>query len=226
MKEPTLHQFPQSENFKPDNEVYDKANLIVQTTNRCSKNCPACYLAENPDVKKEELGQDRFEECVSKLNEGDTIALRGGEITIVPDWFEKFVVPALNKDLKIIIETNGHFIGTKDYQNILEKISDNRISVRISFDAEHVKNLNEQNISSEFEKMARFAKDAESAGINFGFYSLGMDEAQIRNFVQGTPLESYIGKFHSLQFYPEISAVEIKGQYLKSNGNLSDRIEV
>lgn len=226
MNERIEQSFSQEENFKPDNEVYEKVSLIVQTTSSCNKNCPECYLSENPEIKKEELNHGRYEECISKLNEGDTIALRGGEITTIQDWFDKFVAPALNKGLKVIIETNGYFIGTKDYQSILEKINDNRISVRVSFDLEHLKNLKEENVASEFEKMARFAKDAESAGINFGFYSLGMNKEQIQNFVQGTPLESYINKFHSLAFYPEISAVEIKGKYLKSDGNISDRIEV
>ena len=226
MNELKLQPFPRIENLKSNNEVYDKASLIVQTTNRCSKKCPACYLAENPDVQKEELNQERYQECISKLNEGETIALRGGEITIIPDWFEKFVVPALNKELKIVIETNGHFIGTKDYQNFLERINNKQISMRISFDSEHIKNLNEESVASEFVKMARFAKDAEKAGINFGFYSLGMNETQIRNFIQSTPLEPYFNRFHSLTFYPQISTLEIKGQYLKSNGNISDRIEV
>ena len=225
MSESIEQPFSQEEDFKSGNEVYEKASLIVQTTSSCSKSCPECYLKENPEIKKEELNQERYEESISKLNEGDTIALRGGEITTIRDWFEKFVAPALNKGLKIIIETNGYFIGKEDYQSILEKINDERISVRISFDPEHLKDLKEENVSSEFEKMAIFAEDAESAGINFGFYSLGMNSEQIQKFVRGTPLEHYINKFHPLAFYPQISAVEIKGKYLKSNGNISDRIE-
>src|SRR3989344_4874688 len=210
MSESIEQPFSQEEDFKPDNEVYEKASLIVQTTSSCSKSCPECYLKENPEIKKEELNQERYEESISKLNEGDTIALRGGEITTIRDWFEKFVAPALNKGLK----------------SIIEKINDERISVRISFDPEHLKDLKEENVSSEFEKMAIFAEDAESAGINFGFYSLGMNSEQIQKFVRGTPLEHYINKFHPLAFSPQISAVEIKGKYLKSNGNISDRIEV
>lgn len=226
MNERIEQSFSQEENFKPDNEVYEKASLIVQTTSKCNKSCPECYLSENTEIIKEELSLNIYKESISNLNEGDTIALRGGEITTIQNWFEKFVAPALNRGLKVIIETNGYFIGTKDYQSILEKLNDERISVRISFDSEHLKNVKKENIASEFEKMAHFAENAESAGINFGFYSLGMDKAQIQNFIQGTSLEPYINKFHSLAFYPEISAVEIKGKYLKSDGNISDRIEV
>lgn len=226
MNENIPELFSQAENFQPDNDVYEKASLIVQTTSSCNKKCPECYLSENPEIKKEELDCTRYKESISNLNEGDTIALRGGEITTIQDWFDKFVIPALNNGLKIIIETNGYFIGKEDYQSTLEKINDGRISIRISFDLEHLKNLKKENIAPEFEKMAHFAKDAEDMGINFGFYSLGMDKTQIQNFIRGTPLESYVNKFHSLTLYPQISAVKIKGKYLKSDGNISDKIEV
>jgi len=206
-----------------DNEVYEKADLIVQTTNRCSKRCKACYLAENSETEKEELSQEIYEDCISKLQEGDLVALRGGEITTIKDWFEKFVAPALNKGLKVMLETNGYFIGTKEYENILKNLCDDRISVRISFDKEH---LNEKDSLSEFEKMAKFANDAKNNGIKFGFYALGMDRNQIQDFVKETPLESYSNEFHSLTFYPKISELAIKGKYLKSDGQLSDRIEV
>ncbi len=221
---PPLQSFLQPEDLKSHNEIYDKASLIVQTTNKCTKNCPGCYLTESLKNKKEELDQERYRECISKLKEGSLITLRGGEITMIRDWFEKFVVPALDKNLKIIIESNGYFIEKQDYQDILKKINDNKISIRISFDQEHIRNS--KDITSEFKKMARFAEDAKNTGINFGFYSLGMDGTQIQNFVKGTLLEPYIDKFHSLTFYPKISSVKIKGQYLKSNGNLSDDIKV
>jgi len=226
LKYQSFPPIPQVEKSEPDNEVYERASLIVQTTNRCSKRCPGCYLSENPATENQELDQSRYEECIGGLKEGDTVALRGGEITLLQDWFERFATPALEKGLKIIIETNGYFIETKDYQDVLEKMNNDKISVRISFDLEHLKGLQEEKVASEFEKMARFAEDAENAGINFGFYALGMDGAQIQKFVQGTPLEQFTSKFHSLAFHPQISNLKINGQYLKSDGKLSDRIEV
>lgn len=224
---PSLPPFYKNENqdrntWNTEMDVYQNADLIVQTTNRCDKNCPDCYLLKNGIAKKDDLSKEKYESSISQLNEGQIIALRGGEMTIMKDWFEKFVIPALNKKLKIILETNGYFIGTKEYSDILNKIAKNEIFTRISFDPMHLR-LKDKN--NEFEKMALFAKDAEDNKINFGFYSLDLNKEQIIDFIKNTPLEPYIEKFHSLIKYDNISDVSIKGKYLKSDGSLIDRVE-
>jgi MoaA/NifB/PqqE/SkfB family radical SAM enzyme len=208
-----------------DMDIYQNADLIVQTTDKCNKGCPGCYLANNSLLKNNDLSFEKYNDCISQLSEDKIIALRGGEMTIMKDWFEKFVTPALNKKLRIILETNGYFMGTKEYQDVLEKISNPQIFTRISFDSMHLNGLDQDGIKSEFKKMSSFAADAENRKINFGFYSLGMDKNQIADFIKGTSLEAYSNKFHPLVEYDDISAVHIKGKYLKANGDLSDRIE-
>jgi hypothetical protein len=104
----------------------------------------------------------------------------------------------------------------------LKKIADENIFTRISFDLIHLKKEKEK---IEFNNMASFAKNAENSKINFGFYSLGMDENQIKDFIKGTQLEPYFEKFHSLIKYKNISEVQLKGKYLKSDGSISNKIE-
>lgn len=210
-----------NQNWDADLDIYKNADLIVQTTEMCSKNCPDCYLLKN-NIAKNNLSDEKYESCISDLKTGQTVALRGGEITMIKNWFDRFVVPALNNKLKIILETNGYFIGTEEYDDILNKIARDEIFTRISFDPMHL-NVNDQN--NEFEKMALFAKDAEENKINFGFYSLDLNKKQIIDFIENTPLEPYVEKFHSLVKYGNISDVSIKGKYLQADGKLVNRIE-
>lgn len=219
MKE-QIQPFNKKENWDANMDVYKNADLIVQTTNKCSKGCEDCYVASLG--LKNELNDEQYVDQISSLKEGDMIALRGGEITTVKNWFERFIIPALDKKLKIILETNGYFIGTAEYNEILKKIANENIFTRVSFDLVHLKNGKEE---LEFNHMATFAKDAENNKMNFGFYSLGMDVNQIKDFINGTPLEPYFEKFHPLVKYKKISEITLKGKYLKADGNLSDKIE-
>lgn len=207
-------------NWDPNIDVYKNADLIIQTTNKCSKGCDGCIVADlGPKI---ELDTEKYLESIGNLKENNLIALRGGEITLIDDWFEKFIVSALNKKLKIILESNGYFIGTEKYNEILKKIANDQIFIRISFDLMHLK---KGNADLEFNKMATFAKDAENNKINFGFYSCGMNENEIKNFTNGTVLEPYLNKFHSLIKYSNASEVKLKGKYLNAKGDISDKMD-
>lgn len=197
-------------------DIYQEANLIVQVTGKCNKKCATCY--DLLGILKGELAQETYLLSIDKLRKGDLVVLRGGEPTIVANWFEKFVGPAINKGLRVIIETNGYFISENDYSQILSKLAYKNIFVRISFDKSHIPN------KSDFSKMALFAKEATKFHINFAFYSLGMNKKQIINFTQGTELEMYLEKFHPLEFYQDISKVQIKGKYLRVDGTLLNKI--
>jgi organic radical activating enzyme len=213
---------PDDKKWDADADVYQNADLIVQTTDKCNKNCPGCYLAQN-NVIKNNLSENDYLNSINKLKAGQIVALRGGETTMIKNWFEQFVIPALDNKLKVILETNGYFIGTNDYKDVLDKIAKENIFTRISFDPMHII-ANDKD--REFEKMSLFAKDAEENKINFGFYSLDLDKEQIMDFIKNTPLESYINRFHSLIKYDDISELKIKGKYLKANGEVLDRINV
>lgn len=201
-------------------DVYNSADLIVQTTDSCNKNCPDCYLTKN-NIIKNNLSDIKYKDSISDLKEGQIIALRGGETTMIKDWFKKFITPALDKKLKVILETNGYFIGKEGYKDILNEIARDDIFIRISFDPMHVM---ADDKDEEFKKMALFAKDAEENKINYGFYSLNLNQEQIMNFIKNTPLEPYIEKFRPLIKYNNISEVKISGKYLKANGEIFDRI--
>lgn len=206
-------------------DIYKCVDLIVEVTDVCNKDCPGnykCNLATNIDG----LRSEKYKESLINLKENSLIALRGGEPTMVIDWFEKFIEPALilNKNLFIIIETNGYFIDQSNYKEIINKLYHQNVFVRISFDNRHIFKLNDELIRLEFEKMAFFAEEALIKKINFGFYSLGMDKDQIYKFIKSTPLEKYIEYFHTLIKYDDISKVVLKGKYLTVDGRLLDSI--
>jgi pyruvate-formate lyase-activating enzyme len=219
-------------------DVYKDADLIVETTKFCNKKCEGCYNCSltnlcNKEIKIDEKIKNSYSNEISKLKEGDVVALRGGEPTLIENWFEEFIVPALGKKLKVILETNGFFIERQQYQKILQNIKKDNLSIfiRISLDEKHLSNITLETRNEELKKMTHFAEDAEKDGINFGFYSMGtsknqMNEEKIKSFVKETSLEQFINKFHSLVFYPKISDVNIKGKYLKTNGEVSNKIEI
>ena len=205
---------------QPDTFIYDNASLIFQVNSVCNRDCTGCYF----DRTGKRLDLGIFNALLATLKSGDLIDLRGGEPTLDRNWFENYVEPALRIGLNVAIETNGYFISAPDYQALLEKLNDKRITVRISFDEKHLEELNPQLRTEEFEKMARFAVDATQRQVQFGFYALGMDPSQIKFFLAGTSLEIFIKKFYSLEFYDDISVVPITGKYVSVDGTLHNRI--
>ncbi|MFA5793275.1 MAG: radical SAM protein [Candidatus Gracilibacteria bacterium] len=201
--------------------IYQNADLIVQTTKGCTMDCKGCYLAK--PGKSTELDTETYRAEIAKLQKGNVVALRGGEITKINNWFAKFVAPAIKMGLMVVIESNGHFIEANNYNEVLEGMKNPAIDVNISCDKIHLGNKNPAQKEEEFAKMARFASDATERGINFGFYAL-MSTEEIPDFVEGTALAEYLGKFHALPFYADISQVSLHGKYLNCEGRISDKI--
>lgn len=199
--------------------VYENADLIVQVNGFCGRKkkdkCKGCYIKS---FSKKVLNVERYLFVINTLKQGDLIVLRGGEPTLVKDWFEKFVSPALYMGMRVIIESNGSFIQKDNYYNILQKLIHPNLFVRISFDSSH------NPTKKDFDKMVLFANDAKGVGINFAFYSLDMNKEQISWFIKGTGLDSFSNYFHPLLYYKDISLVKLKGKYLSVDGKLPEKI--
>ena len=203
---------------KPDAVPYEEANAIFKINSFCNRRCPGCYASSNG----ESLDTCLYQEQLEKIPKGSLVTFRGGEPTLHPTWFEDYVQPALNHGLNVALETNGAFIGSRNYERDLDRLYDEGIHVRLSFDETHLGVLNQQERKIEFRKLARFAGDAIDKGISFGFYALGMDQHQIRRMIAGTELESSADKFHSLTFYSDISELSISGNYVDVSGRVHD----
>jgi hypothetical protein len=195
-------------------DVYKDADLIVETTFFCNLDCVNCPF----HGRQRQLNLSVYLNNLNKLTTGNIVVLRGGEITTINNWFEEFVTPAINKELLVIIETNGYFIGKDNYYELLTKLSHVNIFMRIGFDISH------NPTAKDFNRMLFFAKDAIESGVKFGFYSVNMGNKQIKNFLYKTKLEPFLNYFHSLREYIDFSRVKLKGKYLKSDGQLLDRI--
>lgn len=201
-------------------DVYQSAKLIIQVNEYCGKKiedkCVGCFLQS---FGKKVLSLKKYLSTINTLSPDDLIVLRGGEPTMVKGWFEKFVQPALNIKLKVIIETGGFFINKKNYSDILFKLVHKNIFIRISFDEKHLPT------QADFYKMASFAEIATEKNIQFGFYSLGMDIDQISQFITGTVLEEYENFFQPLTFHENIFDVKLSGLYLNVDGDLLKQIK-
>jgi hypothetical protein len=203
-------------------DIYQNADLIVQTTYTCNRDCSGCYLKNLGS--KIELSHGIYCNHLATLNKNDLIVLRGGEITMLESWFEKFVEPAIKMELQVIVETNGFLLRTIDFYDIISKISTADVFFRISFDKMHLEELSAKEIQLEFNKMFLFVSDFEIGNINFGFYSLDMSNSEMLNFIKDTVLEPYLKYFHSLKRYGDISKIPLKGKYLRADGALLNRI--
>ena len=200
--------------------IYKDSDLIVQISNYCDKDCDRCYIKDlfsSSYLPIQVLNQEKYLNKISSIKSG-VISLRGGEPTMVNNWFEKFVLPAIQMDLCVIIDTDGYFIGRNNYKDILLKLSHKKIFIRVSFDKSHYM------ISNDFKKMAVFANDAINHGIQFNFYSLGMKRSEILKFLNGTELEKYRSFFYTLRYYKNISRVKLKGEYLRVDGKIFNKI--
>lgn len=205
---------------RPDDLVYQEAKYIFQITDSCNQACAGCYAAQG----KNQLDFKKYNIYIGSLSQGDTIAIRGGEPFMHKRWYEDFASPALEKGLQVIIDTNGIFMNHQNYDEILKKLSHPNITVRISFDNEHLHDLSENKQSEKFEKMALFVKEAKRQGINYSFSCLGMSAEEIDAMLKGTSLESARGKFSPLTFYSDISQLPISGKYIDTNGNELENI--
>jgi organic radical activating enzyme len=194
--------------------IYESAQLIVQVNEFCGKKiedkCADCY---HHYFGKKILSTEKYLSTINTLSPDDLIVLRGGEPTMVKDWFEKFVQPAIERKLWVIIETDGYFIDQNNYSDILLKLVHKNIFIRISFDERH------RPTQVDFHKMASFAKVAIEKNIQFGFYSLGMNKDQISQFIIGTDLDEYENYFLPLTLHERIQDVKLFGVYLNVDGD-------
>lgn len=200
-------------------DIYKETDLIVQVNSFCDKNCEGCYFKELLSSVQPQLllNQEKYLNKISLMKSG-IISLRGGEPTMVKGWFEKFVFPAIQMNLTVIIETDGYFIGRNNYNDILSKLSHDKIFIRVSFDKNHYV------ASGDFKKMAVFTDDAVNHNIQLSFHSLGMSESEISEFLLGTDLEKYREFFYPLRYYKKISRVKLKGEYLRVDGQIFNKI--
>ncbi len=210
--------------FLENADIYQEATLIVETTNRCDRKCFFCYKKQLGKIKSQDLDQSVYFKSLKGLKKNSLVVLRGGEPTMVINWFDKFVEPALSSGLRIILESDGFFIRRKNYTKMIKKLSYSNLFIRISFDEMHLRGLDKEKIEVGFKKMALFAQDAIQNKINFGFYALGMSSTKILNFTKNTELEPYFKYFHTIIWRNNISRVKLKGKYLRVDGVLSENI--
>ncbi len=197
-----------------DNYVYENARYIFQIIDSCNQNCAGCYANQG----KNKLDPKKFLSKIHELEEGETIAIRGGEPFLHPRLFEDFVDHALGKKLKVVIDTNAVFMSRKNPEKILEKLKNPNIFLRISFDTAHLEDLFKDKQRQKFLEISQFIKLAEEENTQYSFSCLGMSAEEIEDMIKETPLFKKKEKFLPLTFYSDITDVPLEGKYVNVQG--------
>lgn len=102
--------------------------LDIKVGYRCNNKCIHCVVEpvrqKIVEIKeKQDLSTQEIKDLIdhAKTLDLNTVVLTGGEVTIRAD-FEEIVTFAVNNQLKVIIQTNGRNLSSKEYRSFLERI--------------------------------------------------------------------------------------------------------
>lgn len=205
---------------KPNYKSYNHTAAIFQVNTYCNKHCDGCYFERS----KKKLDPKIYATYLESLDAGQTIAIRGGEPTLDESLYKDYIKPAINKDLFVLIETNGQFMNKRNYLDYIRDFSHPNLDTRFSFDESHLSGLPPEVRITQFKKGRHFADIAESKCINYGFYALGMDKKGIEEMLLGSELSNFKEKFSNLAFYDDISEVNLNGKYMAVSGQVHNKI--
>jgi len=186
--------------------------IIIHILKECSLACNLCYFSSpkrsNP-IKKSEIGDlvrkgllihpkdlTRF---VNKIPKNYEIFLRGGEVSLYPNWSSLFFSFAKNGH-KITIDTNGQWIpkNEKEISNrffeILKELKHKNITIYLSVDRWH-----EEKDPFLKSRTKIFLKYAEQYGLNFYIFSTGLKEYEFKNYYGDLNIN-----FHKIKLNPNI----------------------
>ncbi len=205
---------------KPDRTPYENVKFIIQVNTVCNCNCPVCYVAKTG----EHMDTAVFKELLQKVYENDTICLRGGEPTLTKNLIVDFISPALKKGIHVILESNGTFINSPQYEEYLELLTQKNIEIRLSLDRQHIDSFPEQVRPFKIKWLSRFINDATRLKIKFGLFSLGMCRERVKKFLEQYSVETWLQYIKPLTKYSNIAELPIKSKFVDTDGKIYDHI--
>ena len=205
---------------KPDRIPYDEAKYIIQVNAICNFNCPDCYVDKSGNT----MDKTVFHNIINNVRENEMICLRGGEPTLSENMIEDFIEPALNKGIHVILESNGSFVGSPNYQDYLKLFTRKNIEIRLSIDRDHIDFIHGDTSRNRIDRISKFIDDATRLNIRFGLFALGMCREQVKKFLLEYSVESWLPHIGSLTKYTIISELPIKGKFVDIYGDFHDRI--
>jgi MoaA/NifB/PqqE/SkfB family radical SAM enzyme len=184
-------------------------SIIIHILKECNLACNLCYACSpkrsNPIqnnevenlVKKGFLIEpNQLSRTISEIPKEYDISLRGGEVSLYPNWDSLFYLFAKNNH-KIIIDTNGQWVpkSEKETDNrffeILQNLKHKNITVYFSCDKWH----EERDVFLK-ERTKIFIKYAEKYGLNFFIFATGLQESTLKEYYKDLNINSNKIKFN------------------------------
>lgn len=205
---------------KPDRIPYDEAKYIIQVNAKCNFNCPDCYVVKTSETMDPAV----FHQIIQNIEANEMICLRGGEPTLSDNLIADFITPALDREIRVILESNGSLVDSPFYRDYLELLTRKNIEIRLSLDRDHIDFYFGDTRRIRIDRISRFIRDATARDIKFGLFALGMSREQVNKFLQEYSVESWLPCIRPLTKYSMISELPIKGKFVDIYGGIHDRI--
>lgn len=206
---------------RPDRSVYDEADYIVQVNSSCNFQCDGCYV----DKLGETMPLSIYQSLLDSMHSGSTISIRGGEPTLVKNLIQDYIEPALNKGIRVILESNGSFIDKESYTHYKKLFQNPLASLRISLDKRHETSLKGTLKDTYIASMKTLFNDALALNFKLGFYALGMTRKQIGQFLSDSNLDELLPYVKPITKYHDISNLPINGRFVDLYGEMHTTIK-
>jgi len=187
-------------------------SVIIHILKECNLACSLCYACSpkrlNPIQENEVenlvkrgflIEPEQLTKTISEIPKNYDIFLRGGEVSLYPNWDSLFLSFAKTGH-KINIDTNGQWIPKSEEETnerffeILKKLKHKNITIYLSCDKWH-----EEKDSHIKERTKIFIKYAEKYGLNFFIFATGIKEKELKEYYKNLNID-----FSKVRFNPYI----------------------
>jgi MoaA/NifB/PqqE/SkfB family radical SAM enzyme len=189
-----------------------KRSVIIHILKECNLACNLCYACspqrldpiQSIDVEKLVkrgflIEPHQLSKTILEIPKKYDIFLRGGEVSLYPDWDSLFLSFA-KAGHKINIDTNGQWIPKSEEEinerffEILKNLSHKKITIYLSCDKWH-----EEKDPYIKERTKIFINHAEKYGLNFFIFATGIKEKELKEYYKDLNID-----FNKVRFNPHI----------------------
>lgn len=187
-------------------------SVIIHILKECNLACDLCYacspkrLTSIQDNEVESLVKKEFliepkqlTKTIAEIPKKYDIFLRGGEVSLYPNWSSLFLSFA-KEGHKINIDTNGQWVPKfeeevdENFFEILKKIKHKNITTYLSCDKWH-----EEKDMHLKKRTKIFIKYAEKYGLNFFIFATGLKKEELKEYYKDLNID-----FKKVRFNPNI----------------------
>jgi len=177
-------------------------SVIIHILNECNLACNLCYACSPKrldPIKKDEIEDlvkkgflikpSQLSKTIFEIPKKYAIYLRGGEVSLYPNWDDLFLSFA-KSGYKINIDTNGQWVPksekeiNKQFYEILKNIKHQNITIYFSYDKWHEKK--DKHLKERTKIFIKYAKKYE---LNFFIFATGLQKKELREYYKDLNLD-------------------------------------